>query len=259
MRVRKALSSVLFIFIVSLLMCPGRLGAQSATTGAVVGTVSDPQQAAVAGAKLVLQNLNVTQTYEQISASNGQYTFPTVIPGVYKLTATMKGFRTVTFADLTVEVAKSYTVDVRMELGEVSQVVEVAAGAGVELQTTDAMVGNVLPAAEIERFPALTRQVNELLTLQPGATPTGEITGARSDQSSFTLDGIDVTNNSVGGLGTYAFLPIDSVEEFRVGIANPDAEFGRGAGGQVSLISRAGTDQYHGSVYWYPIAGTIIA
>src|SRR2546425_1037498 len=251
MRVRKALSSVLFIFIVSLLMCPGRLGAQSATTGAVVGTVSDPQQAAVAGAKLVLQNLNVTQTYEQISASNGQYTFPTVIPGVYNLTATMKGFRPVTFADLTVEVAKSYTVDVRMELGEVSQVVEVAAGAGVELQTTDAMVGNVLPAAEIERFPALTRQVNELLTLQPGATPTGEITGARSDQSSFTLDGIDVTNNSVGGLGTYAFLPIDSVEEFRVGIANPDAEFGRGAGGQVSLISRAGTDQYHGSVYWY--------
>src|SRR5438445_5265173 len=251
MRVRKALSSVLFIFILPLLMCPGRLGAQSATTGAVVGTVSDPQQAAVAGAKLVLQNLNVTQTYEQISASNGQYTFPTVIPGVYKLTATMKGFRTVTFADLTVEVAKSYTVDVRMELGEVSQVVEVAAGAGVELQTTDAMVGNVLPAAEIERFPALTRQVNELLTLQPGATPGGEITGARSDQSSFTLDGIDVTNNSVGGLGTFAFLPIDSIDEFRVSVANPNAEYGRGAGGQVALISRSGTDQYHGSVYWY--------
>jgi len=216
-----------------------------------VGTVSDPQQAAIAGAKIVLQNINVNQTYEETSSASGQYSFPSVTPGVYKLTATIKGFRTVTIPNIAVEVARSYTVDIKLELGEVSQVVEVAAGAQVELQTTDSTVGNVLPASEIERFPALTRQVNELLTLQPGATPTGEITGARNDQSSFTLDGIDVTNNSVGGLGTYAFLPIDSVEEFRVGVANPEAQFGRGAGGQVSLISRSGTDQYHGSVYWY--------
>jgi len=216
-----------------------------------VGTVSDPQQAAIAGAKVVLQNININQSYEETSASSGQYSFPAVVPGAYKVTATMKGFRTVTIPNIVVEVAKSYTVDIKMELGEVSEIVEVAAGAQVELQTTDATVGIVLPASEIERFPALTRQVNELLTLQPGATPTGEITGARSDQSSFMLDGIDVTNNSVGGLGTYAFLPIDSVEEFRVGVANPDAQFGRGAGGQVSLISRSGTDQYHGAVYWY--------
>ena len=249
MRVQTILCFGLFVGLS--LISPGRAGAQSATTSAVVGTVSDPQQAAIAGAKIVLQNLNVNQTYEEISAASGQYSFPTVIPGVYKLTATMKGFRTVTIPSVIVEVAKSYAIDVKMELGEVSEVVEVAAGAQVELQTTDATVGNVIPGAELERFPALTRQVNELLTLQPGATPTGEITGARSDQSSFMLDGIDVTNNSVGGLGTYAFLPIDSVEEFRVGIANPDAQFGRGAGGQVSLISRSGTDQYHGSVYWY--------
>jgi hypothetical protein len=249
MRVLKVLSVILSVG--GVLLCPNCVSAQSATTGALVGTVADPQQAAIVGAKIVLQNININQTYEETSGSSGQYSFPAVIPGVYKLTATMKGFRTVTFPSLTIEVAKSYTVDIKMELGEVSQVVEVAAGAGVELQTTDATVGNVLPMTEIERFPALTRQVNELLTLQPGATPTGEITGARNDQSSFMLDGIDVTNNSVGGLGTYAFLPIDSVEEFRVGIANPDAQFGRGAGGQVALISRSGTDQYHGSVYWY--------
>lgn len=249
MRVRTALC--VFLFATAFLLCPGWAGAQSATTGAVVGTVADPQQAAIAGARIVLQNLSINQTYEQTSAATGQYSFLAVVPGTYKLTATMKGFRTVTIPSISVEVAKSYNVDIKMEIGEVSEVVEVAAGAGVELQTTNATVGNVLPVAELERFPALTRQINELLTLQPGATPTGEITGARSDQSSFMLDGIDVTNNSVGGLGTYAFLPIDSVEEFRVGIANPDAQFGRGAGGQVSLVSRSGTDQYHGSVYWY--------
>jgi len=216
MRVRTVLCSILFVSLV--VLCPSQASGQSATTGAVVGAVSDPQQAAIAGAKIVLQNINVNRTYEETSSASGQYSFPAVIPGVYKLTATMKGFRTATISSIGVEVAKSYTVDIKMELGEVSQVVEVAAGAQVELQTTDATVGIVLPAAEIERFPALTRQVNELLTLQPGATPTGEITGARNDQSSFMLDGIDVTNNSVGGLGSYAFLPIDSVEEFRVGV-----------------------------------------
>ena len=246
-----AVLAIVFLFVSSFLFVPAQSAAQSATAAAVLGTVSDPQQAAVIGAKVTIQNQSVNQTAETISGPNGQYSFPSVVPGVYKVTATMKGFRTTTIADFVVEVAKSYTLDIRMELGEISETVEVAAGAQVELQTTDATVGIVLPSAEIERFPALTRQVNELLTLQPGATPTGEITGARNDQSSFTLDGIDVTNNSVGGLGTFTFLPIDSVEEFRVSVANPNAEFGRGAGGQVSLISRSGTDQYHGSAYWF--------
>ena len=250
MRVGAVVRSFLLLCLI-LFLLPAHAAAQSATAGAVLGTVTDPQQAAVAGAKVTLQNLNVKQTLETSTGSNGQYSFPTVVPGVYKVTAVMKGFRTTTIQDFAVEVAKSYTLDIRMELGEVSETIEVAAGAQVELQTTDATIGVVLPASEIERFPALTRQVNELLTLQPGATPTGEITGARNDQSSFTLDGIDVTNNSIGGLGTYAFLPIDSVEEFRVSVANPNADFGRGAGGQVSLISRSGTDQYHGSAYWF--------
>lgn len=248
MRVR-ALASVLFSLL--FLFVPSHAVSQSATSGAVLGTVTDPQQAALVGAKVELLNTATSETQAQTTNSNGQYIFATVVPGTYKITVTMKGFRTSTMQNFAVEVAKSYAIDIRMELGEIAEVVQVEAGAQVELQTTDSTVGNVLPASEIQSFPALTRQVNELLTLQPGATPTGEITGSRSDQSSFTLDGIDVTNNSVGGLNTFTFLPIDSIEEFRVSVANPNAAFGRGAGGQVSLISRAGTDQYHGSAYWY--------
>src|SRR6266851_1246985 len=225
--------------------------AQTLTTGTVIGTVTDPSGAAVPNATVLLRNKATNGQATQSTSAAGQYTFSNVAPGEYQVTAKKVGFRTADVAALTVDVAKSYTLDFKMELGEVAEVVQVEAGARVELQTTDATVGGVLPATEIQRFPALTRQVNELLTLQPGATPTGEITGARNDQSSFTLDGIDVTNNSVGGLGTNAFLPIDSVEEFRVSVANPSASFGRGAGGQVSLISRAGTDQYHGSAYWF--------
>jgi len=151
----------------SLGLFPARTAAQSATAGAIVGTVMDPQQAAVIGAKVTIQNRGVDQTSETLTGGNGQYSFPSVVPGVYKVTVTMKGFRTATVPDFTIEVAKSYTLDIKMELGEVSETVEVAAGAQVELQTTDATVGIVLPASEIERFPALTRQVNELLTLHP--------------------------------------------------------------------------------------------
>ncbi|HYL10948.1 MAG TPA: TonB-dependent receptor [Candidatus Acidoferrales bacterium] len=249
MRSVSALIAVVFLSL--FLMLPGHAAAQSATTGAIVGTVTDPQQAAIAGAEVEIVNNDTKQSQRQTTGASGQYSFPRVPPGTYKVSVTMKGFRTATIQDLKVAVEKSYTLDLRMELGVVSDVVQVEATAHVELQTTDATVGNVLSVGELKRFPALTRQVNELLTLQPGTTPTGEVTGARSDQSSFTLDGIDVTNNSVGGLGTYTFLPIDAIEEFRVSVANPSASFGRGAGGQVSLVSRAGTDQYHGSAYWY--------
>src|SRR6266478_5253188 len=225
--------------------------AEPLTTGAGIGTVTDPSGAAVLDATVELRNKATNSQTTQNTNSAGQYTFASVAPGEYQATVKKVGFRTAEVLLLTVNVAKSYTMDFKMELGQLAEVVQVEAGAHVELQTTDATVGIVLPSAEIQLFPALTRQVNELLTLQPGATPTGEITGARSDQSSFTLDGIDVTNNSVGGLGTFAFLPIDSIDEFRVSVANPNAEYGRGAGGQVSLVSRSGTDQYHGSVYWY--------
>src|SRR5437016_2315785 len=249
----KKVSAILFfvgMFLV-LSMFAQTVEAQTLTTGTVIGTVTDPSGAAVLDATVVLRNKATNSQLTQNSNSAGQYTFANVAPGEYQVTVKKAGFRTADVAALTVDVAKGYTLDFKMELGQVAEIVQVEAGAHVELQTTDATVGNVLSSSEIQLFPALTRQVNELLTLQPGATPTGEITGARSDQSSFTLDGIDVTNNSVGGLGTFTFLPLDSIDEFRVSVANPNAEYGRGAGGQVSLVSRSGTDQYHGSVYWY--------
>ncbi len=112
-------------------------------------------------------------------------------------------------------------------------------------------VGNVIPGKILPLLPALSRQANELMLYQPMATPGGEVAGARQDQSTFTLDGIDVTNNSVGGAGTYIRLPIEGVDEFRMGVANPNASFGRGGGGQVSVISKRGGGDFHGGLYWY--------
>src|SRR5229473_7485170 len=150
--------------------------AQTATTGTVVGTVTDPSGAAVLDATVVLRNKATNSQATQSTNAAGQYTFANVAPGEYQVTVKKAGFRTAEVALLTVEVAKTYTLEFKLELGELAEVVQVEAGARVELQTTDATVGNVLSSTEIQLFPALTRQVNELLTLQPGASTTAEIT-----------------------------------------------------------------------------------
>ena len=224
---------------------------QTATTGAIVGSITDKNGAFVSGAVIELTNAATNVTLRAGTDDGGQFIFPSVTPGVYAINISKEGFRKASVNNFKVDVAKSYTVPITLEIGEVQQVVEVTAAAGVELQTTDSTVGNVIAGREMPLLPALTRQANDLLRIQPLSTPTGEVAGSRNDQTTITLDGIDITNQSVGGLGTVIPIPIDSIEEFRVGVANPNSAFGRGAGGQASVISRRGTSDYHGLLFWY--------
>jgi len=253
---RKRLSFLLKLTILlgalSVTLVPVRpVHSQTATTARISGIVTDPNKAVMPGVEVVLTDPATNQRITQTTDESGKYVFPTVSPGVYNITVTKSGFRTTSIPSIKVEVSKSYDIDAELEVGEVKEVVQVTAGGEVELQKSDSTVGNVIAGSVMPRFPALTRQANELLTLQPLTTSAGEVAGSRSDQSTFHLDGIDVTNQSVGGTATYAQLPIDGIEEFRVGVANPNAAFGRGAGGQVSVISRHGTNEYHGAAYWY--------
>ncbi len=225
--------------------------AQTATTGAIVGTVTDKNGAALSGAEVDISNKATNQVTKAVTNEGGQYVFPSVLPGEYTISVTKPGFRKASMTSFKIDVATSYPLNFALEVGELQQTVEVTASAGAELQTTDSTVGNVIPGKVMPLFPALTRQANELVRLQPLTTPDGAVAGSRQDQSTFLLDGIDVTNQSVGGLGTYMVLPIDGIDEFRVGVANPNASFGRGAGGQVSIISRRGGSQYNGAAYWY--------
>ncbi|HMV82656.1 MAG TPA: carboxypeptidase-like regulatory domain-containing protein [Blastocatellia bacterium] len=225
--------------------------AQTATTGAIVGSVTDKNGAVLSGAEVELVNAATNQSVKTTTNSEGQYTFPAVAPGSYTVTFSKAGFNKANVANFKVDVAKSYTVPIALEVGNVQQTVEVTATAGLELQTTDSTVGNAIAGKEMPLLPALTRQANDLLRIQPLSTPGGEVAGSRNDQTTITLDGIDVTNQSTGGLGTVIPIPIDSIEEFRVGVANPNAAFGRGAGGQASVISRRGTNDYHGLLFWY--------
>jgi len=237
-----------------LLAVPASLLAQN-TTSTVLGTVKDPQEGVVVGAQVKLEAKAINVSLTQTTNALGQYTFINVTPGSYTVSVTMRGFRTATVSDFRVEVAKSHTIDVKLELGQVSETVTVESGDVVkQLQTTDAIIGNVITGHLLTRMPALTRRANELVALQPLAVDGGQVAGARNDQSTFTLDGIDITNNSIGGGATNDTLiplPIDSIEEFGVGVANPTANFGRGAGGQAQILSKGGTNAYHGVAFWY--------
>lgn len=238
--------------------------AQTSATGALWGRVLDGRGDALVGAEVELKNTANGSSQRQLSDGLGRYVFAALAPGEYALGVRMRGFRHALVSGLRVEVTKSYGLEVRLEVGDVAETVNVSAGAEVELQRTDATVGGVVPGASLLYLPSLGREAVEFLTLQPGTIPEagdsdngtrgGQVTGARTDQSTFTLDGIDVTENSTGGgagFRTMIPVPVESVEEFRVAVTNPNASFGRSAGGQVALVGRRGSNEFHGALYWY--------
>ncbi|HEX3880313.1 MAG TPA: carboxypeptidase-like regulatory domain-containing protein [Bryobacteraceae bacterium] len=252
---------------VVLLFCftAGHSFAQTATTGAVLGVVSDPSGAVVAGANVELMNAGTGGKSVATSGGEGQYAFPSVNPGTYTVTVTATGFRTSVLSALHVEVNTSATANIKLTLGEATATVSVTASeAQVELQTADATVGDVITAQPLLRLPTRLRQAQELLMLQPGSTPQtgsdngGSVAGALNDQTTFTLDGIDITDNSTNstinsdsGARPVLMFSVEATDEFRVAVANANSTFNRGSGGQVSLVQRSGTNQFHGSLFWY--------
>lgn len=237
---------------------------QTSSTGAVSGRVLDNHGAVVIGAEVELRNSATGQTRKHLSNAYGQYAFFRVLPGEYKLVIRGAGFRQSTISRLKVEVTKAYSFDMVLEVGDVAETVNVNDGKRTELQQTDATIGSVVPSNLLLYLPSLERNAVEFLTLQPGTTPEagdgdngsrgGSVMGARTDQSTFTLDGIDITENSTGGgagFRTMVPLPVESVEEFRVAVTNPNASFGRSPGGQVALVGRRGSNDFHGAVYWF--------
>jgi hypothetical protein len=136
-----------------------------------------------------------------------------------------------------------------MELGQVTETVNVSAEVAA-VNTQNATMGSPFTETQVRQLPLQTRNVVELLALQPGVTSTGQVIGAKADQNNVTLDGVDV-NDSQGANGFNAVLPIplDSVQEFRTTVAGQGADQGRSAGGQVSIATKSGSNAFHGSLY----------
>jgi len=226
---------------------------QTSTTGKIVGTVTDPSGAVVPKAEVQLVNVDTNVSASQTANDAGEFSFPNVAPGTYRLTIKLSGFRTASVAGIAVEVNKSATVPVKLEVGAETQVVEVNAAPTAALQTVDAQIGNSVSTDAILHLPTLQRNAIELMNLQPGVVAGGNgiqmrVSGAIDDQNTVTLDGIDITQNLVA-TNTSIPTPADSVEEFRANVANPSATLMRASGGQMSLIGRHGGNAFHGALY----------
>jgi hypothetical protein len=236
--------------------------AQNATTS-LRGIIKDPSGAVVGGATITLVNDAAGQKLTTTSKSGGEYAFEQIPPAKYVITVTAPGFGAQSkSAELLVD--QPSTINFGLSVQASNQVVDVTSAAQT-LNTTDASLGSSADNAEIQALPSETRNVPDLLSLQPGvlafpppANPaladsrSGSVNGGRSDQGNITLDGID-DNDQVRGLAFFGVLreTQDSVEEFRVTTGNANADQGRSSGAQVSLVTKSGTNKFHGAAYEY--------
>ncbi len=237
-----------FVFAILALSAFGQAG-----TSGVTGTVTDPQGQTVVGATVTLVSAQQGTRRTVVTNESGTYTFTAVQPGSYTIEVEASGFNksvTTPFDALTDRVT---TIPVKLEVGDVAVSVTVDAG-GIESikNLSDASLGNNFQSQQISQLPLEGRNVADLLSLQPAVTPSGAVAGGRSDQANITLDGIDVNNQQDAS----AFSPVlrvtpDSVEEFRVTTSNPDASRGRSSGAQISLVTKSGTNDFHGNLFWY--------
>jgi hypothetical protein len=231
---------------------PAYVWGQTAATARVSGVVTDAQGAVVSGATVRLIDQATRLEKADITNSEGRYVFASVEPGLYEVTVTARGFRITIVSEVKAEVAKVTTVDLSLQIGGVAEEVTVKA-ADAQLQTDDSSVGSVIEAGRITRLPSLDRRVTGLIALQPTVALGGQVSGARGDQNTFTLDGLDVSDQVGfrGATGTVVPIPAETVEQLRLTVANPNATFGRSGGGQMALISRRGSNTFRGSVYEY--------
>lgn len=255
-----------------MLLCAVTMWGQTGTSG-ITGTVADPQGRPVPGAKVTLTNLATNATRTMKTTETGGYVFDLILPGDYRLEVEAQGFKKAVVDNVRALIGKETGTDVRMEIGEIAQVVEVKYSAQHALiNTQDASLGNVLDTTQFSQLPLEARSLVDLLSLQPGSTREGYVTGSRADQSNVTLDGVDINNaqtgnaqiadssNSlvIGGLSTdrtnitngpVLRLNSEAIEEFRVTTANGNANEGRSSGAQINLVTKTGSNSLHGAAF----------
>ncbi|HLK04026.1 MAG TPA: carboxypeptidase regulatory-like domain-containing protein [Candidatus Acidoferrum sp.] len=248
-----------------LLLCLSASALHGQSVAILRGHVVDPSGAAISGASLKLTLAATGAVRESVSDASGTYEFNQLQPGRYTLEVSASSFEVRRQENLDLLVATATSLDIALSITSAKQEVIVTTDSGIAVNTSDATLGNAFAERQIAALPIEGRNVVELLSLQPGVTflgksvgnddgdsRSGSVNGARSDQSNVTLDGIDVNDENKG----FAFTSVlrmtqDSVEEFRVTTSNPNADGGRGSGAQVTLITKSGTNAFHGTLYEY--------
>jgi hypothetical protein len=232
-------------------------------TGSIAGTVKDPSGAFLANAQIKATDTQKGFEFSATSDSSGRYVIRELPPSNYVVTASASGFKTQRQDNVRIDINQNASVDFSMAVGAFAEVVDVRAGA-VELQTEDAETGQVVNRRFINDLPLVDRNVLALTSLAPGVTEMNDFcgqtdclntnfvsNGSRGASADFLLDGASATNSEPnGGITAITYLPSpEAIEEFKVQQTNFSAEYGFSGASVVNIVSRSGTNKFHGSVY----------
>jgi hypothetical protein len=241
--------------------------AQTAATGMITGTVLDPSKAAIGGAEVTVQSAGTNVNRKVVTNGSGSYTIPLVPPDTYSVTISAKGFKTETIPAVVVSVTETATVNMNLQLGQTSETVTVETSATL-LQTENATMGRVVGEQAVQGLPLTNRNYTQILALSPGvaaavtnaatlgrATQEMNVNGGRIMDNSYQMDGSDVSTMQTargGDVVSAAGISIpnpDAIEEFKVQTGLYDASYGRGAGSSVNVVTKSGTNSFHGVLY----------
>jgi hypothetical protein len=240
--------------------------------GTILGTVTDPSGAVVAGASVSVKNAGTGLERTTQTSADGSYALPELPIGTYTVTVTLTGFQTFQANGVTVDVAGERRVDAPLKTGQVSSKVEVSGDLLPQVETTSAELGGTLTAETIEALPVNGRDYQKLIYLNPGIAGSPDqisdspgsygvfsMNGSRGRSNNFLLDGTDMNDgfrndpaiNEAGVFGDPAtILPLDAVAELKV-ISNYEAEYGRNSGAVINIVTKSGTNKLHGGLLEY--------
>lgn len=256
---RESRRMIALAFVLSLAVFSAPQPALSQTTyGSIVGLAKDPSGAVLPGTAVTITNEGTRDARESKTDSTGFYRVPNLLPGFYTVSAQLQGFKTWTSTGIEVRLNQAATIDINMELGAITQTVEIR-GEVPLLQTVDSTVGNVVGQKQVQNLPLNGRDFTQLTLLVPGAAPASlpggffviggqpvAVSGNRPDQNNYTLDG---TYNNETFFKFYGLRPsVDAIQEFNIQTNIVSARYGAG-GVHVDLATRSGSNNYHGSVF----------
>ncbi|MGH9781013.1 MAG: carboxypeptidase regulatory-like domain-containing protein, partial [Candidatus Acidiferrales bacterium] len=233
--------------------------AQTASTGALTGTVSDPSGGVVPEAAVHVINVATGDRHDFASQPSGSYLAPLLLPGTYRIEVSKSGFKTAVLEGIVVSVTETHTVDIKLTVGEVSQSVTVSTEAQL-LQTQNQALGHVTDERMVEGLPLVTRNYTQILDLSPGVSSDVNDAGAMGvgnaiisshgavvNDNNFQMNGVSVTDLDSG-----TAIPVpnpDAIQEFKVQTGQYDASFGRDAGANVDVLTKGGGNQFHGVAF----------
>ena len=230
----------------------------------LTGRVTDGAGAIVPGVQVVATNLNTGVSREGLSNDEGYYTIPLLPPGEYRLSVRKDGFKPLVQSGVTLQVEQVLRLDYVLETGVVTETVTIAASLGASMETETSTLGKVVDQQRIQNLPLLGRNPYSLVALVPGARPSAglndlpvdqisqsfvSINGARGNQNEYLLDG--APNTAAAQNQPVVFVNPDAVQEFKVETNNFSAQYGRAGGGVFNIVTRSGTNQFHGTAYNY--------